>query len=113
MGSLGPDSTSNFLDSGNQGAVVPTPAQIKTALQLNKEAAERDAEFEKIANSLGIDVEAIAQTMIQFPSPLNSRQIVRHIAQDVEAQIKATDLPTFGTSMFKNTEKPKDSLPLK
>ena len=37
-----------------------TPQQIKTALKINKDAAEKDADFESIANQLNLQIDRIA-----------------------------------------------------
>lgn len=53
--------------------VTMTPQQIKTALKINQEAAEREQEFESIARELGIDVEDKALKLVSLPSPTNRR----------------------------------------
>jgi hypothetical protein len=50
-----------------------TPQQIKQALKINAIAAERETEFERIANSLNLDIEQLAQDIIALPSPTGFR----------------------------------------
>ena len=54
-----------------------TPYQIKQALKINAQNAEREHEFERIATSLGIDIEKIALELISLPSPQRHRQIIK------------------------------------
>lgn len=54
-----------------------TPYQIKQALKINAQHAEREHEFENIAHELGIDIEKIAQNLISLPSPDHKRQIIK------------------------------------
>lgn len=62
------------LVSGSDGQGVSlTPQQIKQALKINAIAAERETEFERIANSLNLDIEQLAQDIIAMPSPTGYR----------------------------------------
>jgi hypothetical protein len=56
-----------------------TPLQIKNALKIHYNQAEKEAEFERIAEQIGIDIEQLAQDIVAVSSPLGSRQIVRSI----------------------------------
>lgn len=50
-----------------------TPQQIKTALKVSQDAEVEHNEFIRLAYSLKIDVEKIAQDLIALPSPQGTR----------------------------------------
>ena len=56
-----------------------TPQQIKTALKIHQLAGEKEADFESIAATLGLDIEAQAYALVSEPSPKNTRQTVRKV----------------------------------
>jgi len=61
-----------------------TPQQIKTALKINQDAQQREAEFESIAMQLGLDIEKTAFDLVNAPSPRGKRQVVRKIRPDAQ-----------------------------
>lgn len=73
------DQTIVGVDGRDGLGSMMTPQQIKTALKINQIAAEREAEFESIAETLGIDIDKIALDLVSAPSPTGRRQVVRRI----------------------------------
>lgn len=79
-----------------------TPQQIKTALKINQIAAEREAEFESIAETLGLDIDRIALELVSAPSPTGRRQVVRRINKGSKQGSVQGDAPSFSKlSMMK------------
>jgi hypothetical protein len=78
-----------------------TPLQIKQALKIHNNNTEKEMEFERIAEQLGINVEGLAQEIVQMPSPKGTRQIVRQIKKE---PAPSRSLPTFGTSLFTSAQ---------
>lgn len=70
------------VDGRDGAGVMMTPQQIKTALKINQIAAEREAEFESIAATLGLDIDRIALEIVSEPSPDGRRQVVRRINKE-------------------------------
>lgn len=56
-----------------------TPQQIKTALKANKNAAEKEDDIEPLAIELGLDVEKLAQELVDASSPKGTRIVVRQV----------------------------------
>ena len=56
-----------------------TPQQVRFALKLQKENENKEEEFESIAKTLGIDVEALAGEILAKESPDGRRQVVRRL----------------------------------
>ena len=77
MGSETLSKKSNHLCIGVDGkdgyGEQMTPQQIKTALKIHQLAAEKEADFESIAAQLGLDIEGLAQRIVEQPSPSNRR----------------------------------------
>lgn len=95
--------TEVYGDNG-QGQSM-TPLQIKQALKIHNNNTEKEMEFERIAERLGINVENLAQEIVQMPSPKGTRQIVRSIKKETTtAQPPSRGLPTFGTSLFTSAQ---------
>lgn len=93
--------TEVYGDNG-QGQSM-TPLQIKQALKIHNNNTEKEMEFERIAEQLGINVEGLAQEVVQMPSPKGTRQIVRQIKKE-STTAPSRGLPTFGTSLFTSAQ---------
>lgn len=72
----------------------------------NLENIEPD-EFELLANEVDIDVEKLAQEMINLPSPTNARQIVKRVRRVVKPSTDIEPLPvTRSLSRKSSSERP-------
>jgi hypothetical protein len=74
-----------------------TPQQVRFALKLQKENENKEEEFESIAKTLGIDVEALAEGILANDSPDGRRQVVRRLNASEAAEFKIRAVPVPGS----------------
>jgi len=74
-------------------------------LKINQLAAEREADFESIANQLGLNIEKLAYELVSAPSPTGNRQIVRRIKEGGSSKKTSFCQPTLSTLHMMNVPK--------
>ena len=67
-------------------------------------AAEKEADFESIARTLGLDIEKMALKIVSAPSPTNRRQTVRKVTapSSLGGSVLGGTVPSFNLNMMKN-----------